>query len=303
MLTFGWTDYDACAVAYTVFSFSFHFSDPGDNHAFSDVLFDNQGFADAMYSSMNEEGVFIAQTGVASDLDDPSTMNSRDKFSFLFMNHLKHAGYKSLKNYEDAHGGFLGVWGFFAAFASSTNKLRWYANEAEVNLAIKKRMRSTTDNKSPLVYFDGATMQGYQYPSRTEEVVYCRTKPDAFGCDLGHGIDPLINDVSASDLEVKASTVEKSGLGVFTKVDIPEKSYMAVKEQTKDIYFPPSTYELIQDFAKHPAGFKHVFFESLFAEYGFGYNYFVSSPFGRAQVLQDYFDGFLMFFSFLFYSS
>ena len=240
-----------------------------------------------MYSSMTKEGVFIAQTGIASDLDDPSAMNSRDKFTFIFSDRLKNAGYKSIKNYEDAHGGFLGVWAFFVAFANSTNKLRWYANEAEVNLAIKKRMRSTTDNKSPLVYFDGATMQGYQYPSRSEEVVYCRTKPDAFGCNLGHGIDPLINEVSASDLEVKASTVQKNVLGVFTKVDIPEKSYMAVKEQTKDIYFPPSTYELIQNFAKHPAGFKHAFFDSLLDEYGFGYHYFVSAPFDRALVLQN----------------
>ena len=123
---------------------------------------------------MNEEGVFIAQTGVAAALDDPAAVNSREKHSYIFQNRLREAGYETIKTYEDAHGGFLGVWGFFVAFASRTSKLRWYANEAEVNLAIKKRMRSTTKGQSPLVFFDGATMQSYQYPSRADEVVFCR---------------------------------------------------------------------------------------------------------------------------------
>jgi len=175
-----------------------------------------------------------------------------------------------------AHGGFLGVWSFFVAFTNASTKGRWHANEAEVNLAIKKRMRSTTAGKSPLVYFDGATMQTYQYPSRAVEVVFCRTMPEAFGCNREHGIDPGIKDVPVSDLEVKPSNIQNAGRGVFTKVDIPVGTYIAVAEQTKNIYFPPSTYELIRNFTKHPAGAEHAFFETFLRGYGFGNHYFVS---------------------------
>lgn len=163
------------------------------------------------------------------------------------------------------------------AFASASNKIRWYANEAEVNLAIKKRVRSTKAGKNPLVYFDGATMQAFQYPSRADEVVFCRTKPDAFGCNRGHGIDSKIIDIPASDLEVKESTIQSAGRGVFTKVNIPNGSYVAIKEQTKDIYIPPSTYELIANFSKHPAGTELSFIEKFLHGYGFGNQYFVSN--------------------------
>jgi len=256
---------------------NFHLhSDPGDNVAFSDFLFDNQAFADAMYGSMNEEGVFTAQTGQASTLDDANQMNSRDKFTVIFQEHLKEAGYETIVSYEDAHGNFNGVWSFFCAFASLSSKLRWYANEAEVNLAIKKRMIKTTQGESPLVYFDGATMQIYQFPSRSEEVVFCRTFPDAFGCNIVHRIDPTKLDITAANLEIKPSGAVDVELGVFTKVDIPKNSYVSMKDQTNDIYFPPSTYELIQNFTKHPAGSDYAFLDEFLSSYGFGHHYFVS---------------------------
>ena len=251
-------------------------SDPGDNVAFSDLLFNNEAFSKALYNSLNKGGVFIAQTGMASNLDDPSMMNSRDKDGYIFKTKLIEAGFETIREYEDAHGGFMGVWSFFVAFANQETKTRWYANEAEVNLALKKRARPTKEGKSPFAYFDGATMQSYQYPSRAAQVVFCRTLPGAFGCDRHHGVKPEFNDIPLEDLEVKESMIEKAGLGVFTKVDIPQGSFLASREQTRDIYISPSTYSLIHDFTKHPAGAKHLFLDSLLYGYGFGFHYFVS---------------------------
>ncbi|CAB9507856.1 Polyamine aminopropyltransferase [Seminavis robusta] len=248
--------------------------DPGNNVDFSDLLFDNEAFAKALHNSLNDGGVFIAQTGEAANLEDPSKMNSRERYEFIFKTRLAEAGFQTMKEYEDAHGGFNGVWSFFAAFVNSSTKSRWHANEAEINLAIRKRMRSTTAGKSPLVYFDGATMQSYQYPSKAAEVVFCRTVPDAFGCNRTHGIDPRIYDVPTSDLEVKASLVDSAKHGVFAKVDIVEGSYLAIKEQTRDIFIPPSTYELIYNFTQHPAGYQHSFFTSFLKGYGCGHHYF-----------------------------
>lgn len=68
---------------------------------FSDLLFNNEHFAKAMYNSLNKEGIFIAQTGIANALDDPSSMNGRDKHGFLFKTRLREAGFKTLKEYED----------------------------------------------------------------------------------------------------------------------------------------------------------------------------------------------------------
>jgi hypothetical protein len=168
------------------------------------------------------------------------------------------------------------VWSFFVAFANPSSKALWHANEAEVNLAIRKRMRSTTAGKSPLVYFDGATMQAFHYPSKATAVVFCRTFPDAFGCNRMHGIDPSIHDVPASYLELQPSIAESGKHGVFTKADIAEGSYLAIEEQTRDIFIPPSTYELIYNFTQHPSGYQHSVFATLLNAYGCPSHYFVS---------------------------
>lgn len=76
-------------------------SDPGDSVDFSDLLYDNKPFSSAMYNSLNEEGVFIAQTGIAANLDDPNVLNSRSRHSFVFKERLEEAGFKTVKGYDD----------------------------------------------------------------------------------------------------------------------------------------------------------------------------------------------------------
>ena len=68
---------------------------------FSDLLFNNQEFASALYNSLNENGIFIAQTGMASAIDDPSTLNTRDKHGHLFKERLSEAGFEHIREYED----------------------------------------------------------------------------------------------------------------------------------------------------------------------------------------------------------
>ena len=119
-------------------------------------------------------------------------------------------------------------------------------------------------------------MQTYQFASRADEVVYCRTVSDAYGCKGSHGIDPKIKEIPAGSFELKPSGDETVGVGVYATVDIPEGSYLALKEQTRDIFIPPSTYELIYNFTQSPLGHYPSFFTAFLNGYGCGHHYFVS---------------------------
>jgi hypothetical protein len=50
----------------------------------------------------------------------------------------------------------------------------WLANEAEVDLKIRRRIMPNINGDSPLLFFDGATMTRYRYPSKQMEQNFCR---------------------------------------------------------------------------------------------------------------------------------
>jgi hypothetical protein len=76
-------------------------SDPGSHIDFSDILFDNDVFANSLHASLNDGGVFICQTGEAINLDDASGFNSRDRDAVVFKQRLIDAGFKSILEYND----------------------------------------------------------------------------------------------------------------------------------------------------------------------------------------------------------
>ena len=134
-------------------------------------------------------------------------------------------------------------WTFFIATKDFEDDTMWYRNEAETQIAIHKRILRTYSGNPALKYFDGATMKGYQVPHKAFESVYCRQTPTPESCLT---IDDRNNDVSLSDLEVKASTFgDGSGRGVFTKVDIPKGAAIGRKESAQPVYFSPSTTALL----------------------------------------------------------
>ena len=80
------------------------FSDPGTSHEFSDILFDNDAFTQSLYNSLNDEGVFICQTGETITLSDPSSFNGRERDAVVFKQRLISAGFKKIVEYDDVSG-------------------------------------------------------------------------------------------------------------------------------------------------------------------------------------------------------
>lgn len=89
---------------YTTFALAHRFyclSDPGSQIDFSDILFDNDAFANSIYASLNDGGVFICQTGEAGTLNDASGFNSRDRDAVVFKQRIIDAGFKNILEYDD----------------------------------------------------------------------------------------------------------------------------------------------------------------------------------------------------------
>lgn len=78
----------------------------------------------------------------------------------------------------------MSAWMFYASFKSATAEKAWLHTEAAINYKIRTRTLPTVDNSSPLLFFDGATMHGYRFPSRGSETVYCRGSLRSDICEL-----------------------------------------------------------------------------------------------------------------------
>lgn len=138
------------------------------------------------------------------------------------------------------------------AFKDFGTKVDWFANEAAIAAKIHRRSVPTLSGEPPFVYFDGATMMSYRYPSKTSEAVFCRRQPMPAGCGDGHGFDLDRVDIPITALEVRKSTLgETVGQGVFATMDIPRSSYVGLDELVHSVYIDPSAYAIIRSWANH----------------------------------------------------
>jgi hypothetical protein len=76
---------------------------------------------------------------------------------------------------------------------------RLLMNEAMINLNIRQRTIPTLDGSSPLLYFDGATMNKYKYPSKPMEVIFCRNPNMTESCGICHEFELKSNDASLGE--------------------------------------------------------------------------------------------------------
>jgi hypothetical protein len=138
------------------------------------------------------------------------------------------------------HLGFEKPWQFIAAFQNyEMSRTNWFSPISRYDLAINQRIWPTWTGDSSLLHFDGATMQTYAYPSRSSEVVFCRTHPDSTFCPDDHGFDPERPNVPPSTLG------ENAGRGVFAKEDIPLFSYLSLDDAVDPVYFNPLSFRLV----------------------------------------------------------
>ena len=222
--------------------------DPQDHVPFAEALYDNVDFLEAIYESMSDDGVIIMQLGESPSLVDAADSLGLDRKRSAITKLLRDVGFESMHAYEDGHSNFMYPWSYLVAFKSYSNRLQWYLNEAELEIAIHQRILPTKDGKSPLNFFDGATMKTFQVPNKAFETVFCREYPRPDECDWCAGFHPEAVDSPVSMFEVMP-TGEK-GFGIFAKEDISKGSMIAAEESTKAIKCPPTTYEMMGTIAR-----------------------------------------------------
>lgn len=231
-----------------IFSFLFSFPrDPCSVVAFSDHIYNDRGFADALHNGLGEEGVLVIQTGETDSQEEPPTEYLSDSSDARFTRHLLDAGFVSMLNFEDSHGGFLGVWSFLVVFKDLKTKGRWYANQAEVDRRIQGRVLETVEE--PLFrHFDGATMMTYQYPSRSTENDFCHETKPPLMCDMGHGFDPFAPNapVSAFHLNKSDATLLSDPTRLYVNKDVAKGSYVAIEDSVNKLILDPRTSYLVE---------------------------------------------------------
>jgi hypothetical protein len=121
------------------------------------------------------------------------------------------------------------------AFKSNDGLAYWRMNEAHYSLAIQEHL--TEDSLDKLDVFDSATMLQLQYPPSHSSWYYCDSYAIPNGCDF-HGYDPEYPNIPLTDLYVaKSKAGEYAGRGVFTNVDIPASSNIALEATTQSIHY------------------------------------------------------------------
>ena len=85
---------------------------------------------------------------------------------------------------KQSHGGFDDPWTFLIICKSHKCNDNWYANPAQVELAMQKRILATKSKQPLLKHFDGSTMAHYRVPHKGLETVYCRKVPTPIECQM-----------------------------------------------------------------------------------------------------------------------
>lgn len=241
---------------------------------FSDILYNNDKFAACLSRSLGDDGILVSQVGEDDFLNDPGSHVSEKKFEYKFINHLQNNGFKAAKEYSEAHGGFLGVWHYMIVFKDRSTLANWYSNQAEIDLKIRRRgMKVKNKLETPFRYFDGAAMMDYQFPTRINEEVFCRSLPRPAFCEEQHGFDPFKENTPASALEVKQSLTQSGEPGLFTKQSISEGAYIAIEEKVNAILSTPFTTEIIRLLGSHLANNYLKSLSAYLSQYGHGHDF------------------------------
>ena len=135
----------------------------------------------------------------------------------------------------------------------------WIWNPAVFQIQIAKRMthHGVADKSGDNFHFDGPSMVGYQFPSRTVEEVWCRNKWKVTGIDdyyesdddiscTGHGYDPEIINIPISSFIVNTSVVANGGRGVFTTHKIAKGTTVLMDDCTQGLIIPITTLNLLE---------------------------------------------------------
>ena len=211
----------------------------------------------------------VCQVGEEQHIIDASADYSLQRYEHKLMTHLRDNGFEVVKDYSEAHGGFLGIWRFLVLFKDREALVDWYADQATVDLKIVERALEMKDGSLPFRYFDGSTMMTYQFASRPSQEVFCRKSSEKELCSIGHGLDPEIKNVKTNSMEVRQSTIPGGGRGLFARELIPNGTYISAETSVHAIVIPPLTTALIRTLLK----ISDNRFFGLLDVYMFGYGF------------------------------
>jgi hypothetical protein len=261
-------------------------SDPDSQVGFSDVLYGNVQFIQSIKNSLTKDGVLIFQSGIDTETSyagDPYTGQGRSLKKMKSL--LQQVGFEKMTRYAEMHGGFRSPWSFHIAFCNFSTQVLWYDNPARVDLELSNRAISTVSGEFPFHYFDGATMQGYQYASRVVQESYCRVaKTDL--CVEGQGFDPHRANAPITALEVKQSAILNAGRGLHFKQAFPAGTYLAIETAVHGLYILPRTFALLKKMANAPADAAAPDLWKTFEPYAYGYG-FATDFYGERAYIVD----------------
>jgi hypothetical protein len=156
----------------------------------------------------------------------------------------------------------------------------WLASEAETFVALHLLLETESTSLLEAVdtsehlgvqYFDGAVMMTYESPSRVAEDMWNRDNPDLA---VKHGYDPdVVNYKIETSLDVRMSSAENGGRGVYVTQHIDKGSYIGLEQLVHSIEILPNALALLDSFSdvkSSEQGFsnKHNFLIFCFEEYG-----------------------------------
>jgi len=247
--------------------------DPQDNVPFADVLYNDQNFIIALYNALSDDGIIVLQLGMAPQINSPAEDFSINARRDTLTQSLVDIGFKSLHMYEEGACGFEDPWTYLIAMKDRNHRANWFRNVAELDYEIWSRMLLTHSGAPALKFFDSNTMQRYQIPNKSHEVVFCRKEPVPESCST-FTRDRQVVDVPISDFEVKGSTIgNHGGRGTFTKVDIKKGSILAEMDNLKTLHLRPYTVERLENLHYYSSdSAKFNLGRILDYVYGYGWN-------------------------------
>jgi hypothetical protein len=211
-----------------------------------------------MKNALTKEGVLIFQSGIDVETSYPGDLyTGRGKSLNKMRSLLREVGFEKMTRYAEMHGGFRSPWSFHIAFCDGSSQVLWYDNAARIDLELSKRAVSTVSGDFPFHYFDGATMQDYQFASRVVQESFCRIEKTE-QCLEGQGFDPHRANAPITAFEVKQSAIPNAGRGLHFK---------------QALYIMPRTFALIEKMAHAPANAAVPDLWETFEPYAYGYGY------------------------------
>eukprot|EP00560_Eucampia_antarctica_P001782 CAMPEP_0197840080 /NCGR_PEP_ID=MMETSP1437-20131217/45396_1 /TAXON_ID=49252 ORGANISM="Eucampia antarctica, Strain CCMP1452" /NCGR_SAMPLE_ID=MMETSP1437 /ASSEMBLY_ACC=CAM_ASM_001096 /LENGTH=964 /DNA_ID=CAMNT_0043449631 /DNA_START=77 /DNA_END=2972 /DNA_ORIENTATION=- len=279
--------------------------DPQEMVEFAATLYNNDDFAKSLFNSLDEDGVLVLQMGSSPEHSDPAELNTIDfrrhqimdlielvgfgsspehsdpaelnTIDFRrhqIMDLIELVGFKTVQVYEEAHCFFGDPWSFMVACKDIACRDNWFLNEAGIALESHRRMRPTLSGLPQLKYFDGATMKGYQQPTKQWESAFCKRTPKPASCQFANGYDKKRKDIPIDQFEVRISNYgDHAGRGVFAKVEVPKDAYIGLETAVKRIYVEFQAMQFIESYFQSALSKNTPELEKLLNYiYGYGYS-------------------------------